>query len=138
MSNFALRESLLQCINAFSPTSPVSSKCAVFSRVSGRILSLHFGLVYFGQSQAETVEQNLLVVAGGGDAATAKFSALASRQDHVHHSQLAEFREHTAWFVTQTRLLAQLTQRFPQECECAVAGDDEGDPGSSWPARTRT
>jgi hypothetical protein len=50
-------------------------------------------LVYFWQPQAEVVEKYLLVLGGGGNAAVAKFDSFASWQDHVHHSQLAKFRE---------------------------------------------
>ncbi len=107
-----------------NPTSPVRLKKTVFSWVSCQKFPLHFLLDYFrGQFEAKFFQQDLLVVSGFRDTAGADLHTAASRQHDVHRADVGQFRKHSARFASETGLVSQLRQSFPQHV-CHEADED--------------
>ena len=61
------------------------------------------------------LEQDRLVIGRLSYAATTDLPTASRRQDDVHHVDLAQLVEHTAWLVAETGGLNHLVQRLPED-----------------------
>lgn len=55
------------------------------------------------------------MVGRAADAAFANFNAVASRENHVHQTHVAQFCQNPSGFVAKSGGLAELAERLPQD-----------------------
>ena len=60
------------------------------------------------------IEQDLLVVGRLGDTPFSDVDTASGWQDNIHHSQVVQFLQYTAWLVAESYLLTHLAERLPQ------------------------
>ena len=97
----ASAEELLALEDALAQVRQFSARESGFYGVSGPGSSLHFVSTgeLAGKGQAESLQQNRLVIGRAADAAAADFHAAAGRQHNVDHADLAYLLKNPPRFV---------------------------------------